>query len=256
MSKWIKGLVISICAVVMTITMTGCTQSDGDESTIKEIETLNEKWLSVNKEGDYESLKNYLDDKLQEQFAPIVLYTNFTSQYPESQSCQKNAMEVAEYVMTRLYQDAEVEKVSISQDKSEARVLMAWKGIDTDKVDITSLKDTINNIIEEQYQSRKDEYDANTVNYGEESTKILLQEDAFDKVFEQIMKLYKKAPDKEMHGVLSYSYKTGEGYKLSGITQYLELLYHEDGTYNWEYEQAQTTFDKDKAILEQENATQ
>lgn len=256
MRKWIKSLAVCMCAILMALTMTACSQTDGDEKTIKEIENLNEKWLSINSEGDYESLKSYLDDKLQEQFAPIVLYTNFTSQYPESQSCQKNAMEIAKYVMTRLYQDAVIEKVSVSQDKSEARVLMTWKGIDTDKVDTTNLKDIINNIIEEQYQSRKDEYDSNTVQYGEESTKILLQDDAFDKVFAEILELYKQAPDKEMKGVLSYSYKTGEGYKLAGITQYLELLYHEDGTYNWEYEHAQTTFDKDKELLESENATE
>lgn len=39
-----------MCAILMALTMTACSQTDGDEKTIKEIENLNEKWLSINSE--------------------------------------------------------------------------------------------------------------------------------------------------------------------------------------------------------------
>lgn len=255
MQKIIK---LALCLLVGlgVVSLIGCEKhTDGDEDTIAEVTELNEKWLNLNSTGDYEGMKAMLDGTLAEQFAPIVLYTNFTEQAPESKSCQEGSMDLSKYVMTRLYQEPKVEKVSISQDKSEARVLMTWKSIDTSKIDTTSLKDTVNGIVETQYQQRKDEYDANTEQYGEESTRLMLQDDAFAKVFEQIRKLYEDAPDKDMKGILCYSYKTNEGYKLTNISQYMDLLYHDDGTYNWDYESAQTTFDKDKERLEEETET-
>ena len=240
--------ILSICLVFC---LAGCKETtDGDENVIKEITTLTNELINYTKEGDYPETIEMLDGSMKDTYAPVVVYNTFTSQYPESETCKEKSMDLAKYVLSRLYNDFEIEKVSISQDKSKARVLATWKGIDTSKVDTTNLKETINDIVDEQYENNKEEYDNYTLQYGEEETQKKLQDDAFPKIFEELKKLYEKAPDKDMKGILCYNYRTDKGYALTGIAQYMDLIYNEDGTYNWSYEDAQSQFDKDKELLE------
>lgn len=255
MGKLMK-ICISIMVAMSLIFMTGCQQvTDGDKETQQEIEKLATSWVDTNTKGDYEGVKALLGDKINQTYAPVSLYTKLVEQAPESKVCREGSLELAKYIMTRLYTESEVEKISVSQDKSQARVLMTWKSIDLDKVDTGNLNDTINDIAESQYQKRKDEYDANTMQNGDESTRIMLQDDSFKKVFEVITNLYKEAPDKDMRGILCYSYKTGEGYKLDKIMEYTELLYHTDGKYSWSYEEAMSTFE-DAIANQGEDGTQ
>jgi hypothetical protein len=243
MRKLLSGaLALSLLAGLSACTSQGYTM---DETALAEVKETAQDLFDSAASSDYDGVLTLIDTDLQESFAPVTLYNSLVEQYPDSEACESGSKTLAQYVLSRMYTDAEIERVDVNEEATEGRVVVTWSGIDTSTVDTSTLKDTIDEILDDTYTANQEDYDTNTYYYGQESTDTLIQEDAFPDIFEQVKTLYANATDEEYKGIFCFKKNEDSNWVLTGIVEYSDYLY-EDDYYNWEFEAAQIEYENGK----------